>query len=240
MRRIVVFVCLAFAAEPALAQSDLGTVTYVAPPGGTSIDGRAKVGDGVYAVLSAAQARPVHALTEADAQQIKAAIMADRRIDADEFDLLDELASWTIRAVRITPASGKGEQIVTGTTSGNTRKVFDEMFAAHYEQAWNNPDKAAGWAELLRQSRFSETGWRRVMRFLTGMTLPAARAANAGNVYKPVTDLASDMFARCGKLSEADRNAGRQLAFEAWKNADLQTKDALPDFLYVWLKPKPA
>lgn len=245
MRHWITLACLAVTAlvvssGPAAAQGDLGTVPYVAPPGGTSINGRAVASDAIMAVLLDMQRRPVRTMTADDAGRIRDAILADGTIDDAEFDLLDELASWDIRAINIAPASGAGATVVTGTVSGPARDVFDGMFAQHYAEAWNSSDKTAGWAELLRQSRFSETGWRRVMDFLTGMTLPAARAAVATKDYKPVTDLITDMTIRSANLPEADRDAGKRLAFQAWKNADLQMQDAFADYLYVWLLPKPA
>jgi hypothetical protein len=165
--------------------------------------------------------------------------LADGSLDSAEFDLLDELANEKIRAVMISLAPGDPPAVITGTVFGQTQKVFDEMFLNHYQASWQSTDDAAGWAELVRQAKFSDSAHSRVRRFLAALALEASRASNPGNQQRPATQLIGIMLKRSQALPDADRAFVTRLIYEAYIDADIAMNGALPDYTYNWLANAP-
>lgn len=241
--RVVLAACLLFASTPAIAQFDTvgPTIPNGPTPTGAPNDGRATASPAIIAIIAAARQRPIPipVMQPEDAERIRALVMADRRIDDTEFDLLDELASNTIRNIRISALGGKGPEVFTAAASGLPRRVFDTIFQQHYLSNWQAGDQAAGWTEIIRQAKFSDSAHSRVRKFLAKFALDAATTSSTANAYGPVTSLIIEFSKRNDKLPDADRVIGRRLMFEAFSDADAAQGGNLPDWLYTWLNKPP-
>lgn len=229
----------ALIAAPLLAQSGGGMgperVENAPPPRPYATDRRAEARPDVMAVIAEAKLRQPSGITTEDAAQIVDLILADKKFDAAEMDLLDELASSSIRTITITPLRKPGDPVLIGTASYGPQKEFYRAFSQHYQQAWTAKDQAAGWAELVRQAGLSESGHNRVRRFLGGLALEAAKASNAENRFAPTMTMISRMSVNSKALADADRVFAFKLMYEAFSDADGTLNGALPDVLYQWL-----
>lgn len=248
MRCFMVFGLL-LSATPALAQSGGGgnaDIMPVRPPNqrpadAQNADGRATAKADVLSVIAASKQRPARVLLGPDAANIRDLLLYDGKLDEPEIDLLDELTASAIRAITISPASGGGEPVVTGTVSGDTLRIFETVFDQRYRTMWDAPDAVAGWTALLREARRSDASHSRVRKFLAGMTTQAARDSTAANIYEPARKWVSAYASRNEKLPMPERTLGRRLAYEAFVDGDFNVGGRLPDFIYSWLKqpPKP-
>lgn len=248
MRCFIVFGLLLTAA-PALAQSggnDSANVLPVRPPNqrpadAQNTDGRATAKAEILSVIAGAKQRPARVLLVQDAANIRDLVLYDGKLDETEIDLLDELTASAIRAITISPASGGGEPVITGTVSGDTLRVLEAVFDQRYRTLWDAPDAVAGWTGLLREARRSDASHSRVRKFLAAMTTQAARDSTAANTYEPARKWVSAYASRNEKLPLPERTLGRRLAYEAFVDGDLNVGGRLPDFVYSWLKqpPKP-
>lgn len=242
--RAVLATCLLFASTPLIAQQDTGgpTIPNGPTPAGAPNDGRATASPAIIAIIAAARQRPIPipVLQPQDAEQIRSLVLADGKIDDAEFDLLDELASNTIRNIRISAPGGKGPEVVTAAVSGQPRRIFDTIFQQHYLTNWEAKDQAAGWTEIIRQAKFSDSAHSRVRKFLAKFALDAATTSNNANAYGPVTSLIIEFSKRNDKLPDVDRVIGRRLMYEAFSDADAAQNGNLPDWLYTWLGKPPA
>lgn len=243
MKRTILVAVLVAIAMPAAAQTDgftrIPRVANAAATDGSTEDGRAVAAEAVIGIIVAAQLRPARYLQVEDAQRIRAVLLADGKLDDSEFDLLDELASGRIRAITIRAASGKGQPVITGTVSGPTLAVFDAMFGQHYQASWQAADQVSGWAELVRQAKFSDGGHTRVRKLLAAKALAAAKEGTAANANKPLITLIGAMHKRNEGLPEKDQAFGKRLMFEACSDADAAMNGSIYDWIYNWLN-KPA
>ncbi|MDP3907784.1 hypothetical protein [Novosphingobium sp.] len=243
MKRTILAAGLVAIAMPVAAQTDgftsIPRVANAAAPDGSTEDGRAVAAEAVIGIIVAAQLRPARFLQVEDAQRIRAVLLADGKLDDSEFDLLDELASGRIRAIMIRAASGKGQPAITGTVSGPTLAVFDAMFGQHYEASWQAADQVSGWAELVRQAKFSDSAHTRVRKFLAAKLLPAAKEVTPANASKPLITQLGLLIKRNGGLPEQDQAFGKRLMFEAFSDVDAAMNGAIYDGIYSWLN-KPA
>lgn len=246
MRRWIV-AALMLGASPALAQGWANSSDQIIPssppnqrpPDARDTDGRAVAAPAVVALITAAKARPRGVLLETDAARLGEILMQDRALDETEIDLLDELSTRRIRAITVSPASGKGPSEVTGTVSGATLRVFEAIFEQRYRASWEARDPVAGWRQILAEARRSDGSHSRVRAFLAGMARKAASDSTPANTYEPARKLISDISARNEKLPLPDRTYGRRLAWEAFVDADIHVQGRLPDFVYSWLRQPP-
>jgi hypothetical protein len=57
-----------------------------------------------------------------------------------------------------------------------------------------------------------------------------------GNGYKPLRDEIAKIYGLCN-ASGADGATGRDLLYKAMNMVDRNAQDAVPDFLYNWVRP---
>lgn len=235
-------------ASPAFAQGGpLNTGTAIVPDRPPNVrpadakntDGRAVASPEVLAVISAAVSSPRRVLLGGDAVRIRDLVLADGKLDDAEFDLIDELSAHEIRAIRVSPASGRAEPFFTGTVSGDTLRVFEAMFEARYRANWDAKDPVKGWRELLREAMLSNGSHTRIRAFLGSITKPAAEGSTAANTYGPLRSFISAYSLRNEKLPLPERTLGRRLAYEAMVDTDNMYRGSVPDFIYSWLKNPP-
>lgn len=245
--RNLIGIGLLLAATPALAQSWGNSSLAVLPerppnlrPADASVaDGRAKASAEVLAVIAAAKDRSTRVMQVTDAANIRSLLLIDGTLDEAELDLLDELTASAIRAITVSPLSGNAQPVITGTVSGDTRRVLEGPLEQRYRAMWDAKDPVEGWMRLLREARRSDASHSRVRAFLATMTLQAARESTAANVYRPLTQLVAAFSSRNEKLPLADRTLGRRLQYEAFVDGDFFAGGQMPDFIYSWLKLPP-
>ena len=204
------------------------------------LNGRAEASGAIMAVLVESRKRAsVGPLTEAEASEIRRLILADGKLDATEDDLIRELVSPHVRAITIAPFGGKGDPVVLGTQSGRPRAQLESILLERYDRYWQDRN-GAGWQELVREAGRSKTDHDRILYHLVKPTSDLAVQSNAGNTYKPVRDMISGIFGANNRLPAEEQVRGRRLLHAIMATVDGNMSDELPDFLYNWIRPKPA
>ena len=109
-----------------LAQiSCLVVAGLLAAPAHAAIDGKvAGLNEATFAALSTVKQRNPGSLTERDAQEIGAVIMADQVVDDAERDLLEEMTQSMFRSITVTPAGDTARSVRTYPTSGNAKRLL--------------------------------------------------------------------------------------------------------------------
>lgn len=204
------------------------------------LNGRAEATDAIMAVLVESRKRAeIGPLIEAEAVEIRRLILADGKVDAAEDDLIRELVSPHVRAITISPRGGRGDAVVLGTQSGKPRAQLEGILLERYDRYWQDRN-GAGWKELVREAGKSKTDHDRILYHLAKPATDIALQSTAANAYKPVRDMISGIFGANNPLPAADQERGRRLLYGIMVAVDANMAGELPDFLYNWIRPKPA
>jgi hypothetical protein len=211
-------------------------------PPATPRDGRvAGLGEGVMVVLRRIKASNVVPLRENEALLLRDAVMADGAIDSAERDLLDEMINPQVRSVLIAdPAAGGSSQIVFYPFFGKAREIVMDTIEPpiDFASAWAGGND--GWRVIVEEA--SKGGYResRAEIFVTQQLERVWNESNLSNSYKPYRDEVIRLYSASMALSGAQVVPARQLLFNASNRLDEQRGDAIPDYLYNWIKPADA
>jgi hypothetical protein len=214
----------------------------VTPPPATpsAPDGKvAGLNADTYATLKNIKKRNPGAFTENNSNELADAIRKDGKMDEIETDLLREMTQSMFRSITITPASAaadSAEKVITYPVSGNAKTVLLHVINPPLDFAaeWAKPDR--GWNLLVTDYKSSPERKAAVLAFVTQEMAKKWAASNMGNGYKPLRDEIGKLYGQ-SNASGADANAGRTLLYDAMNMVDRNAKDAVPDFLYNWVRP---
>lgn len=210
------------------------------PPKPPAPDGKvAGLNADSYAALQNVRKRNPGAMNEADAKELAAAVRKDGKIDGDEADLLTEMTQSQFRSITVTPAitaSGVSEKVVLYPVSGNAKKVLQQVLnpLPDFAAEWAKPDH--GWTLLVKDYKSSPEREAKVLAFVTEEMAKKWEVSNMGNGYKPLRDAIGKIYGLCN-ARDADADTGRTLLYRAVNTVDRNAKDAMPDFLYNWVRP---
>jgi hypothetical protein len=237
------------AKTPAPAKAPPPAVKPVAPIPETVTDGRvAGLNSATFAALKSVKTRNPGALTEANAMELRTAIMADGKIDIAERDLLREMTQSQFRSINVTvdgakwstlmdlalvPATSK---VATYPVSGNAKRVLQDVLDPPVDLAREWAGGSAGWNAIVRAYAKSPVEESRVINFVAGKFAEQWELSNMANGYKPLRD---EIGKRYGFSNSAggDAKAGSTVIYKAMNQVDRNAKDAVPDFLYNWVRP---
>jgi hypothetical protein len=204
----------------------------------TGIDGRVSgLNNDVFQTLQNIKKTNSGSLTEADAKALQTAINKDGKIDSAEQDLLTELTQSNIRAITIQSADSPANSLVFGTTLGKARNLLQETQTPTSKLdslAGQGPD---GIGELTKIYQRSPADADRVVAALARKGSEAWDKSNVGNTYGPLRTMISSAYSGVNKLEGQDNSDARWMLHKAIKQIDTQKGDAVPDFLYNWVRP---
>lgn len=176
-------------------------------------------------------------LTEKDANQLKIAIMADGKVDAVERDLLREMTQSQFRNIIVTPADTSAtDKVMTFPVVGNAKKVLLYVLNPVPDLAaeWAKPDH--NWNLIVADYKSGPEREAKVLAFVTEEMAKKWEVSTMGNGYKPLRDEIAKIYGLCN-ASGADGATGRDLLYKAMNMVDRKAQDAVPDFLYNWVRP---
>jgi len=101
-------------------------------------------------------------------------------------------------------------------------------------QAWGNGQ--AGWNSILAEYKKNPEQEARVLNFVQGKVAEQWEVSNLKNGYKPLRDLIGKYYGYSNSAG-SDTNVGRTLLYRACNGVDRNAADAMPDFLYNWVRP---
>ncbi len=211
----------------------------VASPAFAAIDGKvAGMNADTFTAFQNIKKRNPGAMTQANAEELKLAILKDNKIDDAERDLLEEMTQSQFRSITVTIANAKptDAKIVSYPVSGNAKKVLQDVLnpPADLAAEWGNG--VAGWNIIVREYKKSAVEEVRVVNFVAGKLALQWEQSNMKNGYKPLRDEIAKRYGYSNSAS-ADANSGRTLLYKAMNQVDRNAKDAVPDFLYNWVRP---
>jgi len=200
-------------------------------------DGKvAGLNETTFAALAAVKKRNPGSLTERDAKELAAAIMADEVVDDLERDLLTEMTQSQFRNITVTPAGEAAGSVMTFPTVGNAKKVLLGVLNPQLDLDAVWTQGAAGWKDVIAEFKRKPEQEARVVAFVEGKLAEQWVASNAGNGYKPLRDMIGKLYGYSNSAG-ADTNTGRTILYRAMEQLDRNTSDGVPDFFYNWIKP---
>lgn len=226
----------ALLAAPAPAKAPPATP----PPAPAAPDGKVTgLNRDTYTTLQNIKKRNPGSLTEKDTNELADAVRKDGKVDDIEVDLLREMTNSQFRNITVTPANlaaGAVDKVVTFPVVGNAKKVLLYVINPVPDLAaeWAKPDH--GWKLLVTDYKSSPERMAAVLAFVTQEMGKKWEASNTGNGYKPLRDEIGKLYGQSNSLG-ADTNAGRTLLYDAMNTVDRNAQDAVPDFLYNWVRP---
>lgn len=204
----------------------------------TGIDGRVSgLNKDVFQTLQNIKKTNAGALSEADAKAIQTAINKDGKIDSAEQDLLTELTQSNLRSITIQSADAPAQSVVFSTTSGKTRSVLQETQVSTAQLNKLASQGADGIQELTKIYQRSPADAERVVNALAKEGLAAWDKSSVTNAYKPLAQMISASYSGINKMTGQDNTDARWMLHRAIKQIDTQKSDAIPDFLYNWIRP---
>jgi len=105
---------------------------------------------------------------------------------------------------------------------------------ATYEAIWAKPDH--GWAELVARSKVDAASERQVRSFIINKLEEEWEVSFASEGYKPIRDLIAALY-QAGEKLGPEKPAAHALLFRSAQTFDRVIHDALPDYLYTFLRP---
>lgn len=204
----------------------------------TGIDGRVNnLNADVFGALQSIRSRNSGSLTEADARQLSQAIKKDGTIDAAEQDLLTELTQSNVRAITISSAQSPANSVTFGTTSGRTRQVLQETQTPTAQLRALAQQGGNGIRELTKIYQRSPADAERVVNVLASQGMSAWEQSSVGNAYGPLRGMISAAYSGVSQLEGQDNSDARNMLHKAMNQIDRANNDAVPDFLYNWIRP---
>ncbi|MBK8373863.1 MAG: hypothetical protein IPL18_02945 [Sphingomonadales bacterium] len=204
------------------------------------LDGKVTVlNTDAFATLALVRKRNPGAFNEVDAKELAAAINKDSKVDPVEADLLREMTQSQFRSITVTPVKpvpGAGDKVTLYPVSGNAKKVLQNVLNPPLDLSveWAKPDHS--WQQLVTDYKSSAEREAKVLAFVTEEMAKKWEASNMGNGYKPLRDEIAKIYGLCNTPG-GDANSGRTLLYRAMNSVDRNAKDAVPDFLYNWVRP---
>jgi hypothetical protein len=227
------FCFIALLAAPALSDAP-------AKPLPTATDGKVTgLNLESYTAFQTIKKRNPGAFTESDSNALAVAIRKDGVIDPLETDLLREMTQSQFRSITVTPANAavdSTDKVVSYPVSGNAKKVLLDVLDPPLDLTaeWAKPDHS--WGLLVKEYKITLERGAKVQAFVTEQLGKKWEVSNMGNGYKPLRDLIGKLYGHSNSLG-ADTNGGRTLLYNAMNMLDRNAKDAVPDFLYNWVRP---
>ena len=209
----------------------------LAAPAHAAIDGKvAGLNEATFATLSTVKQRNPGSLTERDAQEIGAAIMADQVVDDAERDLLEEMTQSMFRNITVTLAGDTARSVKTYPTSGNAKRLLQGVLnpPLDLEAAWTKG--ASGWMDICIEFKKGTQQEAGVVGFVESKLAEQWEASNLSNGYKPIRDLIGKLYGYSNSTG-GDTNIGRTILYRAMNQLDRSASDGVPDFLYNWTRP---
>ncbi len=201
------------------------------------LDGRATVSAAMFSALDEIIRRHGRGqMTGADAERVVALALADGKLDAAETDLLEELASWNIRAISVTTAARSDRTLVFSTQSGAARNALDAALDAPLLKLWDGD--AAAWGTLVT---LHGTGPRhireRIGRLTRNKMFDPMVMSDVANTYAPFRQLISSRFALANALPPDQQRFSRNLLYYAANATEKNVPGGRPRFLFNWIIP---
>jgi len=133
-------------------------------------------------------------------------------------------------------AGPTAEKVVSYPISGNAKRVLQEVLNPPLDmsQAWGNGQ--TGWNSILAEYKKNPEQEARVLNFVQGKVAEQWALSNIKNGYKPLRDLIGRYYGYSNSAG-SDTNVGRALLYRACNGVDRNAADAMPDFLYNWVRP---
>jgi len=224
-------------AAPALPPLPKVKGTIAKPP--ESADGRvAGLNAVAFDALQTIKRKNPGSLTLEDALALRAAIIRDDQIDAEEADLLLEMTQSTFRNITVTKA-GAADKVTTFPTVAQAKAVLRETLypQLNLEACW--AAGAAGWRDIVLESSGNSEQQQRITAFVQSRIAEAWQAGDANNAYKPLRTLISQRygFTKTSGLTPDQMEQARKLMIDACRKVDVKVQDQMPDSLYLWWKP---
>ncbi len=215
----------------------LVVAVLLAAPAHAATDGKVtELNEATFAALSTIKQRNPGSLTQRDAQELATAIMADNVVDASERDLLEEMTQSQFRNITVTPVGDTARRTTTFPVVGNAKKVLQGVLNPQLDldPAWTQG--ASGWKDMIIEFKKNPEQEARVVAFVQGKLAEQWEASNLGNGYKPLRDMIGKLYGYSNSAG-ADTNTGRTILYRAMDQLDRSASDAVPDFLYNWIRP---
>lgn len=209
----------------------------LAAPAHAAIDGKvAGLNEVAFTALATIKKRNPGSLTERDAQELAAAIMADEIVDDAERDLLEEMTQSQFRNITVTPTGDASRRAMTFPTVGNAKKVLQNVLNPQLDldAAW--AQAAVGWKDIIVEFKKSPAKEAGVVAFVQGKLAEQWEVSNLGNGYKPLRDMIAKLYGYSNSAG-ADTETGRAILYRAMDQLDENASDGVPDFLYNWIRP---
>ncbi len=206
-------------------------------PAHAEIDGKvAGLNEVAFTALSTIKQRNPGSLTERDAQELAAAILADQVLDDPERDLLEEMTQSQFRNITVTPAGDTTRRVSTFPTVGNAKKALKGVLNPQLDLDASWTQGAVGWKDMITEFKKNSDQEARVVAFVQGKLAEQWEASNLGNGYKPLRDMIGKLYGYSNSAG-ADTETGRAILYRAMDQLDDSASDGVPDFLYNWIRP---
>lgn len=207
-------------------------------------DGRVTgLNDKAFTALQEIKRKNPGSLTLEEALALRAAIIHDDQIDAEEADLLSEMTQGTFRNITVTRAgkAGTPEKVMTFPTVAQAKTVLSQTLdpQLNLETSWSAGEQ--GWRDMVGESVVSNEQAQRVAAFVQARVTEAWQAGDAGNGYKPLRSLIAQRYAftKTSGLPPDQIEQARRLVVDACRAVDGKVQNQIPDALYDWWKPAP-
>lgn len=177
-------------------------------------------------------------MTEAEAKSVRSAIMKDGRIDAAEKDLLQEMThdSGKIQVSAQATADFHPADLNFTSATGEAKDRLDILAnTPNLNTLWDGGSE--GRRKLIDFYSISPATARRATQFVASKVNQAWQKSNLTNGYGPLRDLIGEAY---GAIKDADpetNSKGRTMYYDAAKMVDQYAGDAIPDFVYNWIRP---
>ncbi len=203
-----------------------------------NVNGRVNgLNNNVYDTLKEIKSKNKGALNPNDATKIAQAVKQDNKIDAAEEDLLVELTQNNVRSIRVSSSKNPANTVSFGTAVGKTQKMLQETLIPTSELEKLSGQGAAGIKKLVSVYQRSPADAERVVKALAKKGAEAWEKSAVTNAYAPLRDMISASYSGVKALEGESHDAGRDMLHQSIKQIDLKKGDAIPDFLYNWIRP---
>lgn len=177
-------------------------------------------------------------MTEAEAKDVRKAVMKDGRMDAAERDLMKELTQNSGR-VQIEAQNSAGfspQALDFAVASGEAKERLDLLASPpNLNDLWNEGPE--GITKLIDYYSISPQTANNATRFAAGKFLQAWNDSSWRDGFKNMRDVISTAYGAIKNADQQTHNAGREMYYDALKMVDQHVGDKIPDSLYNWVRP---
>jgi hypothetical protein len=218
------FLVLACVALTALAPS--ARAQSLAPPDQKAIVEDQAVADILKATSAAA------AIDEASARKFGPMLFRDGTLSANERDLLQELLAMEGDKVTITPPSG--ESFTVPPLSRQARAFLSLVQPPDLSLLWLRGP--AQMKQLVDVTVLDPVITRRVTAYIGSRLALVWMNSTLSDGFRPFRDAVSIAVRQLQQTDPDTERAGRALVYEAARDLDRATQDAIPNYLYDYLR----